>query len=248
MIKMTRAALLAAAAIAGAATFGGMASADAVSPADPVKPKVTMQNEASRVTVVGQGSVASAPDIMRLNAGVEARRPTAGEAFAAARAAAGRLTQALLDAGVQAKDLQTNDLSLGPEFEVHPKVSGYRASQGVVAIVRDVSTADKVIEAAASVGEEVRLNGVSFEISNPEAATKAARDRAFQDALAKATQYAELADRRIGRVVSISEEGGVSPRPFLMGAAAVADKESISVGQEITSVTVRVVFEFAPQD
>ncbi|GII90178.1 SIMPL domain-containing protein [Sinosporangium siamense] len=247
MIKMTRAVAAVAAALAGLSVCGpsvfGLSVLGGIAHADSPTPKVTMQNETPRVTVVGEGRVSAAPDIMRLNAGVEGRRPTAAEAFSAARAAAARLTKALLEQGIEAKDLQTNDLSLGPEFEVHSRISGYRATQGVQAVVRDVATADKVIEAVATVGEEVRLNGISFELSNRRDALTVARERAFEDASKKARQYARLAGRELGRVVTVSEETGGPSRPMLMSAEFASDKASVSAGRETVAVTARVVFE-----
>ncbi|WP_345409670.1 SIMPL domain-containing protein [Nonomuraea salmonea] len=46
---------------------------------------------------------------------------------------------------------------------------------------------------------------MAFELSDPAAALAEARERAFRDAAAKAAQYAALAGRPLGRVVSVSE-------------------------------------------
>ncbi|MFD8559919.1 SIMPL domain-containing protein [Streptosporangium canum] len=245
MIKIPHTVVLAALVTMG--MFGGIASADAVSgpgsgsgfgPA-----RVTVNDNQSEITVVGEGNLSSIPDVMRLNTGVEVRRTTAGAAFADARKAAAKLTEALLGAGIAAKDLQTNELSLGPVYDNYPVVAGYRAAQGVEAVVRDVDSADKVIDAVAAVGEEARLNGVSFEVSDTRKALKAARDAAFEDARARAEQYAGLAGDELGRVVSISEEGGTPPSPVMFSGAMAADKASISPGQQNISVRVRVVYE-----
>lgn len=151
---------------------------------------------------------------------------------------------ALAAAGVSTRDLRTNELSLGPEYEAYPKVAAYRAAQGVEAVVRDLSQADQVIDTVAGVGEEARLNGVTFELSDPAAALRDARARAFLDARAKAVQYAELAGRPLGPVLSISEEVLGGPQPVMMAAAAM-EKSSISPGEQSVSVGVRVVYAFA---
>ncbi|WP_214110589.1 SIMPL domain-containing protein [Acrocarpospora catenulata] len=202
--------------------------------------------DASQITVIGHGSVSAAPDLMRLQAGVEVRRNTAGEAFKAAREAAARLTTVLLAAGLAEKDLRTSELSLGPEYENYPKVAGYRATQGVEALVRDLTHADAVIDAAAEVGEDVRLNGISFELSDPDSVMVAARDAAFGDATAKAKQYARLTGRGLGRIVSVREDAGRPPGsvPFA-GAMAVAEKASVSPGRQSVGVTVTVVYELS---
>ncbi|MFC7587618.1 SIMPL domain-containing protein [Nonomuraea antimicrobica] len=174
------------------------------------------------ITVIGEGTVLAAPDILRLHAGVEVRRASAAESFAAARVAAARLAQALARAGVAPQDVTTVELGLGPEYESYPKVAAYRAVQGVEVVVRDVSRADHVIDTVAGVGEEARLNGVAFEVSDPAAALAEARVRAFRDAAAKASQYAELAGRPLGRVVSVSEELTVGPPQPMRQMATMA--------------------------
>ena len=197
------------------------------------------------ITVIGEGSVLAAPDILRLHAGVEVRRASAAEAFSAARAAAARLAGALERAGVPARDVTTVELSLGPEYEAYPKVSAYRAAQGVEAVVRDVSRADHVIDTVAGTGEEVRLNGVAFELSDPARVLAEARERAFRDAAAKAAQYAALAGRPLGRVTSVSEPRQAPPQPMRAAAMAAEAGASISPGTRQVTVHVEVGYDFA---
>lgn len=196
------------------------------------------------ITVVGEGTVAAAPDVMRLHAGVEVRRSSAAEAFAAVRAAAAKLGEALRRAGIAAHDLRTTELSLGPEYEVYPRVAAYRAAQGVEAVVRELARADRVIDTVAGVGEEARLNGVAFELSDPAGALSDARDRAFADAAAKAGQYARLSGRALGRVVSVSEEVERGPQPMRLAAATMEVQDSVSPGRETLTVLVRVGYAF----
>ncbi|MFC7382884.1 SIMPL domain-containing protein [Sphaerisporangium rhizosphaerae] len=193
----------------------------------------------AELSVSGRGVVQATPDVMRLTAGVEVRRDRAGEAFAAAKAAALKLNQALLGAGVAERDLRTNDLSLAADYDKYPKVVGYRAAQGVEALVRDLSRADAVVQAVAGVGEEARLNGISFEVSKSAALVKAARAAAVRDAHDKARHYAELTGRGLGRVLKLEEEGDTSPSRFAM----LTEKSGVNPGQGTVTLTVRVVYE-----
>lgn len=204
----------------------------------------TAPDDTVSITVIGTGSADAAPDVMRLQAGVEVRARSAAEAFAAARAAAARLAGALGGAGIAPHDLRTTELSLGPEYEAYPKVSAYRAAQGVEAVVRDLERADHVIDTVAGVGEEARLHGIAFEVSDPEAALAAAREAAFRQAAARAAQYAGLAGRPLGRVVSISEELQSSPVPM---ARTMAAEDSVRPGRQAMHVTVRVGYAFDDQ-
>lgn len=246
---MTKLSVLLAAAAFGAA---GLQAAPVLAAASPVPGPAAAYETASRpvtkpvgdpmtITIEGQGSVPVTPDSMRLNAGVEVRKDTAGEAFAAVRAAAGRLTDALLEAGVAEKDLRTNDLSLDAEYD-KSKVVAYRASQGVQAVVRDLSTADAVVDAAAAVGDEVRFRGISFVVSKAGDLLKKARDAAFEDARSKAEQYAGLAGYNLGKVLRIEEEdsGGSSRFAF---AAAPEGGASIEPGTSSVTAAVRLLYE-----
>ncbi|MDH2424579.1 SIMPL domain-containing protein [Sphaerisporangium sp. TRM90804] len=237
---------LSAAATAAVFVLAGLQAGPALAdPAPPPAPAATAAprpaaGEGGELAVTGRGSVQATPDVMRLNAGVEVRRPRAGEAFSAAKTAAGKLTAALLAAGVSRRNLRTNDLSLAAEYEKYPKVVGYRASQGVEALIRDLSVADAVVEAVAAAGEEARLSGISFEVSKGAALMRQARAAAYGDALAKARQYAALAGRRVGRVLKMEEEGETSPSRF-----AVAEQGTINPGQGTINVVVRVLYELA---
>ncbi|WP_043638329.1 SIMPL domain-containing protein [Nonomuraea candida] len=201
------------------------------------------------ITVLGEGGVSAAPDMLRLHAGVEVRRASAAEAFAAVRAAAARLSQALRAEGIAPEDLTTADLSLGPEYEAYPKVSAYRAAQGFEVVVRDVTHADQVIDTVAGTGEEARLHGVTFELSDQGAALGEARSRAFADAAAKAAQYAGLAGRPLGPVVSVSEEHRPGlPVPMTRRMPMMAAEQappSVSPGRQTLMVVVRVGYDFA---
>ncbi|HEX4818481.1 MAG TPA: SIMPL domain-containing protein [Nonomuraea sp.] len=197
------------------------------------------------ITVVGEGAVLAAPDTLRLHAGVEVRRVSAAEAYTAVRAAAARLGEALRQEGVAAEDVRTVELSLGPDYEAYPKVAGYRAAQGVEIVVRDLGRADRLIDTVAGVGEEARLNGLAFEVSDPSGPLREARTRAFRDAADKAAQYAELAGRPLGRVVSVREAVDRGPQPLVTMAAAAETAPSLSPGRETLTVTVEVGYDFA---
>lgn len=197
------------------------------------------------ITVIGEGAVLAVPDLLRLQAGVEVRRASAGEAFAAVRAAAARLSGALAAAGVAPQDIRTTELSLGPEYESYPKVAAYRAAQGAEVVVRDLGRADHVIDTVAGVGQEARLHGLAFELSDPVTALAEARTRAFRDAAAKAAQYAGLAGRPLGPVVSVTEEPDAVPRPLRMALSAADTDASVSPGRLTLSVRVQVGYAFA---
>lgn len=73
---------------------------------------------AQGISVSGQGEAKAAPDIARVNLGVEVRSPTSEQATAEVNQRMAAVIAALKAAGVADKDLRTNNLSIG--FEQDP--------------------------------------------------------------------------------------------------------------------------------
>ena len=68
-------------------------------------------------------------------------------------------------------------------------------------------------------GNDVRLNGLDLGFADPAAVMARAREAAWQDALAAATQFAALAGAELGPVVSVPQQPG-PPGPFRWRNAA----------------------------
>src|SRR4029078_845081 len=93
------------------------------------------------------------------------------------------VVEALKRAGVAAKDLQTQYVSLDPRYDNQGReVQGYNASNSVVARVRDLTEVGSVIDAAIAAG----ANGVSGPSLSRED-----RDKLYNDALEKAVADAK---------------------------------------------------------
>ena len=77
------------------------------------------------LSVVGTGSVTTRPDTATLSAGVTTQGSTASEAMDVNARAMVKVIQALKDAGVASKDLQTQFVSVDPRYDdVGQKISG----------------------------------------------------------------------------------------------------------------------------
>lgn len=191
------------------------------------------------VRVSGVGTAVAAPDILRVMLAVESTAPTVEQALEDADAAARRVLDALADLGVAERDVQTVDLQLHsrdrPDGE---QTDGYVARQTLSVTLRDLEEAGATIGAAVEAGgEAARLQGLTFALEDDTALREQARDEAFADARRIAEQYAELAGRELGRLVSIEEQSG-GARPGPMPLAEAADAESVPLAPGTTEVTV----------
>ncbi|MFC7450175.1 SIMPL domain-containing protein [Rhodococcus daqingensis] len=201
----------------------------------------------SSVTVVGHGSAAAAPDIMRITVSVEVRRPDVTSAFEQAGHAAQAVSEALRAAGVAPADVSTTGLSVHADTvwqeNQGQKVVGYIASTSLSVTLRDLSAPGQVIaDCVGAGGDDVRLGGLELGIADQTGLLAQARDAAFADALAKARQYAGLSGRELGKVVELSEDvdSPPMPRPMVRAMKASADGMPIERGETELSATARV--------
>jgi uncharacterized protein len=201
------------------------------------------------VTVSGEGVANARPDMATLSLGVLTQAPTAGEALAANSQEAGGLIERLEAEGIEAKDIQTSNLSLQPVLAYPkaddgnagpPKVTGYTASNMVTVRVRTLATLGTVLDKAVAAGANT-VSGIEFLVSNESRLLDDARRQAVQDARRKAELYAEAAGARLGPVVTLSEQSAPPPpRPmYRMEAAAAAvpveaGESQLKIGVSIT--------------
>ena len=88
------------------------------------------------------------------------------------------------------------------------------------------------------------LNGISFGLADPVPSTDEARKAAVVDARHKAELYAAAAGVKVGKVVSINENGGYAPP--MMRAEAMAGKSDavpVQAGELSIGASVTVTFE-----
>ncbi len=202
------------------------------------------------ITVGASGEASAEPDTAFVDLGVAVVRPTVAEAAADGAAAARRLIDALVDAGVAADDISTSRYSVHPDYEYtgsEQRLRGFRVSNTVTARVRAIDSTGAVLDAAVAAGGDTTVvDGIRFAVSDDSALATAARAAAWEAARGKAAQLAELAGVALGAVISISEAaGGAVPRPALaMRAPAAADAAPPVLPGE-TKVTVSLSVSFA---
>jgi uncharacterized protein len=198
------------------------------------------------ITVTGTGEVSAAPDTLSAEFGVETSASTVNQALESANAAATRMRDALVRAGIARADLQTSNLNIGTRTNDKQVITGYTVSEGLTAKIRNLPGAGKQMSAAvAAGGDAARLNGVTFTVEDDTALLTAARKKAFADARQKAELYAHEAGRPLGRVLEVNEDAPSSVRPIglFSPAAAMDAKFPIEPGRQ--KLTVNVTVEWA---
>jgi uncharacterized protein YggE len=201
------------------------------------------------VTVVGSGTVTGTPDTLTLSMGVSARAPSATVALDTSSNELQALQRVFIHSGVPAKDLQTSFLQLQPNYSNSGKVTGYEADNQLTITLHPIAKAGEVIDAAAhAVGNDVRIDGISFSISNTTPLLARARAQAVQQAAADAAQLAAAAGTTLGPIVSITDQTGPSGPSGASGlqyasASGAPARVPVETGTEQVNAEVQIVYQ-----
>ena len=200
------------------------------------------------ITVTGEGSVASAPDMATISLGVTTQADTAAAAMTANSTALTAVLDRLKSAGIAARDMQTSNLTLNPNWVSYDsgnsnKIDGYTASNQLTVQVRALDTLGTVLDSSITDGANT-LNGVTFGISEPRPFLDEARKKAVADAVARATLLVAAAGAKLGPIVSITESSGfATPMPMYRMEADAASSVPTAGGEVGLTATVTMVFE-----
>ena len=215
------------------------------------------------IWVGGYGSLDVEADIADVYLGIESRAATVAEARQAAADAMQRVIDAVKAQGVDDEDIVTTSFSIYPEqtwVEVtdelgrhgEPRIIGYIVSNQVKITVRDIGDplTNVLDQAVAEGGDLVRVNSVSFGLSNPEEHASQIRQLAAADARAKAELYAAAMEVELGQLIYLAETGASTPvvKDFAAAERAMAGADAgfaptpIQPGDVTLSASIQAAF------
>lgn len=197
------------------------------------------------VTVDGTGKAAGMPDTMVTSVTVSAKEASPSAALDSANKTMTAVQRVLTSHGVAAKDLKTTGLSVNPNYiygNGTQTLDGYSAEEDLQVTFRDLATAGETVTAVtAAGGNQVRLGGLSLDLQGDSRLVADARKAAFDDAKSKAEQYATLAGRQLGSVVSLTEQvDQPQQRQVYAAGAAAADSAAVPIAAGSQSVSVNL--------
>lgn len=218
---------------------------------------------ANTITVSGHGEAVAVPGIATFTFSVVSDKSTVAAAQDEATTKANALTDYLVGAGVDKKDIQTSDYSVQPQYDYPqiqcirypcpgsaPVLRGYQVRHTTTVKVRDTAKAGDLLAGVGSKGA-TEVSGLNFTFDDPSKVQDEARDEAIADAKQKADVLAKQLGVSIVRVTAFSESAGGYPMPYAygMGGATNQAKDmaavapTISVGQNKVSNDVYVTYE-----
>lgn len=169
------------------------------------------------ITIEGQGKVQAIPDVAAVDIGLNTEKADVKTAQRENTEKMNAITKQIKGLGVEDKDIQTTNYQIYPRYDYTQsgqKLRGYQVSQSARIKIRDLSKIGAILAAVGESGAN-QVSGVSFTIDDPEVLRQQAREKALENAKAKAEALANKAGVRLGKIVSFSEYGSApAPMPY----------------------------------
>lgn len=203
--------LLAALAISGCGVLGSAASDSA-------------DQSQKSIAVSGFGDATGSPDIAMVQLGVETKADSIAQAIETSNQTVQQVTQALLDFGIAATDLQSTNFNVWYQEDYDPAtgqptgVRTYHVDSTLSVKVRDIGRISATIQAGLDAGAN-NVFGLSYGIDDSKSLESEARAQALEDAHDRAQQLASSLGLTLGDPIIVSELVGGSS--LLSEAAAV---------------------------
>ncbi len=201
------------------------------------------------ITVSGSGKVYLTPDIATISIGVHNEDESAAKAVNGNNAQAEKVTEVLLEMGVDENDIQISNFNIYLEQRYDEDGNQadtiYIVDNTVFVTVRDLDVLGEIMGTVVAAGAN-SIFGIQFDVEDKTHALSEARKAAIEDAQKKAEELALAAGVTLGEIQSIDDYGGV-PVPVFEGKAggglgAISDQVPVSLGQLSLTVEVSVVY------
>lgn len=203
------------------------------------------------IQVTGQGSVGVPPDMATISVGVVTSDLNVKDALKENNAKVRAVFDTLLGNGVEEKCFETSQFTIQPKYDYRtgqePRLVGYVVLNQIVAKVYDLDKLGDILAAVTESGVN-RVGAIEFGVRKMEDALKVARQRATEDALARAKLYCESLDLKVGQVLSITENEVRQPvyARYDIKEVAEASRSVVPIssgGDKVISVSVSVRFK-----
>jgi uncharacterized protein YggE len=208
------------------------------------------------ITAQGIGKVTGVPDVLSVSLAIHTEGDTANGTLQENSLRTQQMLDAAKAAGVDAKDVQTVNVSVGPRFDFtnpnRPRIIGYAADNSFEVKLRDLSKAGTTIDSLSSLaGDFLQVQGISYSIDDSTDLLATARADAVKRAATQAKQLADAAGVSLGGVRSITEVpqyGYAADALAASGASARADGAAsvpvaLAPGSQQLTLTVTVVYD-----
>ena len=173
---------------------------------------IKKQEEQSTVSVSGIGAVFVQPDMVQMTVNFSSSAQTTQQAKREVDIKMQQIMNVLKEDNIEDKDIKTTSLSYVAEIENRNGRSvwiGQRAQQTIVVTINDIANNPnrfpELLDKIAAL-DRVVIRNIVFDIKDKTELFRQSRELAYQKALDKANQYADLSGQKIEKVLTISEK------------------------------------------
>lgn len=210
------------------------------------------EDTAASLHVEGTGSVTIPADYATLTLGVTTSRTTVEEASKENADIMKKVLDALAQAGVAEKDIQTAQFQINPNIDYRygdangqQVITGYQVTNQVSVTLWDLDKAGQVLDAAVAAGVN-ESGSIAFRSTKEQEAADEAMKNAVAEAQRKAGLLAEAAGRTLGSLTSIQETSdGYYPLAKEMSMDSSAGTPIMKGGVTV-SCTVSMTYQLNP--
>ncbi|MFC1627118.1 SIMPL domain-containing protein [Patescibacteria group bacterium] len=211
----------------------------------------------SAITVTGEGKLTLKNQIARFSATIHSTHEDKQQATEEVNQTMEEIIQQVKDFGIPEKDIQTQHVSvykqekprvlIYPAPEIDTDDNKWRASNSIEIILRNVDQASDLANLLQS-SKATGVNGPRFSLDDTDDSEQELLTAAINDAREKAEVIAKASNRKLGKVLTVSESGS-SPNIFRAmmpeagGGGEMATDVPVEPGSTKTTKTVTVVFE-----
>ena len=212
------------------------------------------EGEGTKLSVSGNGTVLVKSDLAIVTVGVREASADVLVAQATVNEKIAAIKQALLDAGVQETEINTDSINIYANYDYSDNtevIVGYTANNSLSVRTTDIDNVGALIDAAFAAGANT-LDNVQFTVQDDSEAREQALTKAVEDARRKADVLAAVAGMQVTAIESIAESGVYtydSMRNFAQMDAAATEGSGAGtlVQAALVSVDASVSMDFILQ-
>lgn len=201
-------------------------------------------NVGDTFSVSGTGKVEASPDIAVADIAISVENLTAKTAQTEASKKSNSVVDYLKKAGIKDSDIKTSGYNIFPQYDYsngRNSIRGYQVTQSLTVKIRDMDKANTILDGVVSAGAN-QVNGLRFDVDEPEKLRSEARKKAIENANEKAQELRDQLGVGLGKIVSFSESGDASP-PIMygMGGGGVKAADSVAPAPALPTGTNEII-------
>ena len=214
------------------------------------------QQSPSTISVFGTGTVLVQPDIIQMTISLSKVAQTTKIAQEEVSKMVRQALVILKEANIEDKNIATASLTFNSEYEYTNRrvLVGQKAEQRITFSIEDITNDNekisRIIDQLIQING-IELNQINFNVKSNTEYFIRSRDLAFQKAVEKANQYAELSKLKIIKILSISENGNqqISPVNNRFLNQSIIQETAADIGSTIVptgelEITTKILVEF----